>query len=266
MDTTEDKVAEPSVLQLRDQLAHMRGVLAEEHQRVVELQRTRDMLEGEVTLRDQRIAGLEVELAAVRKSSHVTYAGAVLPARLVLQAKEAAEKVAAALPAPRPPEVVGCCFLGCNALAQFEIIQLAPPVHPSEGYTHACADHVGDLLSDAERQEVVKLQSALPTLAEVAKAADHLERYQRDIERMARLPGRFEVGDNLTTRVIFEEASSIPEGLLGDLSSASAETYSFAGGEALEFLEKVCSSEPIPPDSGVENPVESVDKSQGTRD
>jgi hypothetical protein len=96
MDTTEDKVAEPSVIQLRDQLAHVRGVLAEEHQRVVELQRTRDVLEGEVTLRDQRIAGLEVELAAVRKSSHVNYAGSVLPARLVLQAKGAAEKLARA--------------------------------------------------------------------------------------------------------------------------------------------------------------------------
>lgn len=67
MESTEDKVAEPQVLQLRDQLAHLRGVLAEEHRRVLELQRQRDSLEAQLALRQQRVDDLLVEVAILRQ-------------------------------------------------------------------------------------------------------------------------------------------------------------------------------------------------------
>jgi hypothetical protein len=54
-----------------------------------------------------------------------------------------------------------------DRLAEYDAKHSAvePPVHPAEGYTHACAAHVGELLSDVRRQEVIRISepSAAPS-------------------------------------------------------------------------------------------------------
>ena len=56
-----------------------------------------------------------------------------------------------------------CCFIGgwrnrpCKSQAEFMVIFGAAP----DEYTFACAVHVGDLLTDAPIQQVVRLDGAL---------------------------------------------------------------------------------------------------------